>query len=114
MGDLAGRNGLERRDIGPRGQHIFVVLRQLPRDGHHLLRRLALAEDGLGGSVAQRTMKVEAGESEIRDGKPAQVPEGFIRSQVATGHVVEERPYFLPIHRRTSLALPLLNPWRSR
>jgi hypothetical protein len=114
VGDLAGGDGVERRGIGPGGQNILMVPRQMPRDGNDLLRRLARAEDGLGTPVAQRAMEIEAGEAEVGYGKVAELPEGVIRGQGAAGHVVEERLYFLPIHRRTSLALPLRKPWRSR
>ena len=36
------------RGLGARGEHVVVRLGQPPDDRHHLLRRLALAEDGLG------------------------------------------------------------------
>jgi hypothetical protein len=59
-------------------------------------------------------VEIEAGEAEVGHGQIAELPERIIGGQDAPGHVVEKRPYFLPIHRRASLALPLRKPWRSR
>ncbi len=84
-----------------------------PDDGDHLLGGLALTEDRFGHAVAKRPMHVHAREAQVLDGKVPEAAERLLGRHGAGGHGLQQRLYFLAIHRRASLALPLLNPWRS-
>ncbi len=101
------------RGLGPRGEHVVVRVREPSHDRHHLLRSLALAEDGLGYPVAERAVQIHAGEAQVLHGKRAEPGQGLLGRHRAGRDRLQERPYFFPIHFSTSLALPLRKPWRS-
>ena len=101
------------RGLGPRGEHVVVRLREPSHDRHHLLRRLALAEDGLGHAVAERAVQIHAGEAQVLDGQRAEPGQRLIGRHRAGRDRLQQRPYFFPIHFSTSLALPLRKPCRS-
>ena len=58
-------------------------------------------------------MQIHAGEAQVLDGKRAEPGQGLLGRHRAGRDRLQERPYFLPIHFSTSLALPLRKPWRS-
>ncbi len=101
------------RRLGAGGEHVVVRLRQPPHDGDHLLRRLALTEDGLGHALAQRAVQIHAGEAQVLDGQRAEPGQRLLGSERAGRDGLQQRPYFFPIHFNTSLALPLRKPCRS-
>jgi hypothetical protein len=105
--------GRGHRRLRAGGQHVVVVLGQALHDGHHLLRGLARAVDGLGHAVAQRAVQVDAGEAQVLVGQRAQPGERLLGGERAGRDLLQEGPYFFPIHRRASLALPLRKPCKS-
>ena len=96
-----------------RAEDVVVRLRQPARDGDHLLRGLPLAEHRLGDAVAERPMQVHPGEAEVLDGQAAETGERLLGRHGAAGDGLQQRLYLFPVHRRSSLALPLRNPCRS-
>jgi hypothetical protein len=90
-----------------------VRLGEATRDGDHLLRAFARAEDGLGHAMTERAMQIHAREAQILDGKIAEPAERRLGRHRPARHRFQQRSYFFPVHFSISLALPLRKPWRS-
>ena len=64
---------------------------ELPDDGGAVLGRLARSVDGLGHALAQVTMVVDPGETEIGIGQPAQLAHGVVGRAAAVGDLFDEQ-----------------------
>ena len=60
------------------GPTVRSVGQQLAHDGRALLRRLALAVDGLGQPLAQRPVVVDLGEAEVGEGQATETEHGVV------------------------------------
>ncbi len=58
-------------------------------------------------------MEVHPGEAEVVHGQIAEACQRLVRLDRSSRDRFEELSYFFLIHASASLALPLLNPWRS-
>ena len=112
--EAARLEGADHRDFRAGGQDVLVGLGEPADDGHHLLRRLAQAEDGLRDAMAERAMQVHAREAKVLDGQIAQPCHGLLGREGSRRDRFQQLSYFFAIHFKASLALPLLNPCRSR
>jgi len=76
--------------VRPRDQHVRRIIEQALRDGHHLLRRLALGEDHLGHAVTQRAMMVHFGEAQVFEGHMPHADHSRIDIHSAAAHLLEQ------------------------
>ena len=113
MGQPAVGDGAQHLGLGAGGEDIVVRLGETAHDGHDLVGRLARTEDRLRHPVPEPPVQIDAGEPEVLHRQVAQPRERPLRRDGAAGDLFQQRPYFFPIHRSASFALPLRKPWRS-
>ena len=113
-GTPAASTAAATRRIAARGEHVGVVRGQALDDRHHLLRRLARAEDRLRPAAAQRAVQIELGEAEVLVGQRGEPAPARRRSSARPRCTSSSKPLQrFAIHRHRALAGPAAG-WRCR
>ena len=107
-------NGARVFGCDARGENIFTMLKNLGRDFGDLLRRFAGAKDHFGKPGAQRAMRIDLRETDVRNGCGLEGLQDFIASHAARAKFFQELSRFGNGHAVTMPQKRDLVTWENR
>ena len=79
---------------GPSDQHPLLAGEELGRYLHHLVRRLARAEDDFGEPSAQRAVSIDLRKAEVRYGRRLELAHDLVTADCARSKLFQELDCF--------------------